>query len=40
MLDKAYVKIPDNTGLILHSDKGWQYQMKYYQWRLEKKGIR
>lgn len=29
----------DNTNLILHSDQGWQYQMKQYQYRLQKKGI-
>lgn len=39
MLDKAFAKIPDNTGLILHSDQGWQYQMKQYQYRLKNKGI-
>ena len=39
MLDKAFAKIPDNTGLILHSDQGWQYQMKRYQLRLKEKGI-
>ena len=39
MLDKAFVKIPDNTNLILHSDQGWQYQMKLYQYRLQQKGI-
>lgn len=39
MLDKAFAKIPDNTGLILHSDQGWQYQMKRYQFRLKEKGI-
>ena len=39
MLDKAFKKIPDDTGLILHSDQGWQYQMKIYQWRLKEKGI-
>ena len=39
MLDKAFAKIPDNTGLILHSDQGWQYQMKHYQARLKEKGI-
>ena len=39
MLDKAFEKIPDNTGLILHSDQGWQYQMKRYQVRLKEKGI-
>ena len=26
MLDKAFEKIPDGIGLILHSDQGWQYQ--------------
>ena len=26
MLDKAFAVIPDGTGLILHSDQGWQYQ--------------
>jgi transposase InsO family protein len=39
MLEKAFDKIPDNTGLILHSDQGWQYQMKQYQHQLQKKGI-
>ena len=40
MLEKAFDKIPDNTNLILHSDQGWQYQMKQYQEALKKKGIR
>lgn len=31
MIEKAFEKIPDNTNLILHSDQGWQYQMKQYQ---------
>ena len=39
MLDKAFEKIPDNTGLIFHSDQGWQYQHKMYQQRLKEKGI-
>jgi transposase InsO family protein len=39
MLDKAFAKIPDNTNLILHSDQGWQYFMKPYQWRLKSKGV-
>ncbi len=30
MLNKAFKKIPNNTNLILHSDQGWQYQMKRY----------
>lgn len=40
MLEKAFEKIPDGTGLILHSDQGWQYQHKQYQRMLCKKGIR
>ena len=39
MLDKAFEKIPDDTGLIFHSDQGWQYQHKMYQDRLKEKGI-
>ena len=35
MLEKAFNKIPDNTNLILHSDQGWQYQMKQYQYLLK-----
>ena len=40
MLDKAFEKIPDGTGLILHSDQGWQYQHRRYQRMLREKGIR
>ena len=40
MLEKAFAKIPDDTGLILHSDQGWQYQHKHYQKMLENKGVR
>lgn len=40
MLDKAFRKIPVGTGLIFHSDQGWQYQHKTYQKRLKDKGIR
>jgi transposase InsO family protein len=39
MLNKAFKKIPNNTNLILHSDQGWQYQMKRYQDQLKEKGI-
>ena len=35
ILEKAFEKIPNNTGLILHSDQGWQYQNM-----LEQKGIK
>ena len=37
MLDKAFEKLPDDTGLILHSDQGWQYQNIRYQKRLNGK---
>jgi transposase InsO family protein len=40
MLKGAFQKIPDNTQLILHSDQGWQYQMRPYQKLLKEKGIR
>jgi transposase InsO family protein len=30
MLKKAFRKIPNNTSLMLHSNQGWQYQMKRY----------
>ena len=40
MLEKAFIKIPNGTNLILHSDQGWQYQMKQYQSLLKDKGIR
>lgn len=39
MLDKAFVKIPNNTNIILHSDQGWHYQHNLYQRRLKEKGI-
>jgi len=39
MLKKSFNRIPDNPNLILHSDQGWQYQMKQYQMLLKEKGI-
>jgi len=39
MVERAFQKIPNDTNLILHSDQGWQYQMKPYQKMLEAKGI-
>ena len=39
MLKKSFKKIPNNVNLILHSDQGWQYQMKQYQRILKEKGI-
>ena len=40
MLDIAFSKHKDLTGLIFHSDQGWQYQMKQYRDKLKAKGIR
>ncbi len=40
MLEKAFIKIKNNKNLILHSDQGWQYQMKIYQNMLKEKGIK
>ena len=40
MLEKAFKKIPNDTNLTLHSDQGWQYQMKQYQYLLKEKGIK
>ena len=40
MLHKAFARLPDKVNLILHSDQGWQYQMKRYQYMLQEKGIK
>ena len=34
------ISYTNGTGLILHSDQGWQYQNKYYRQMLKQKGIR
>lgn len=39
MLQSAFQKIPDHSHLILHSDQGWQYQMRTYQKMLKDKGV-
>lgn len=39
MLHKVFEKFDDLTGLIFHSDQGWQYQMEHYQKTLKEKGI-
>ncbi|QTD39293.1 IS3 family transposase [Polaribacter batillariae] len=39
MLKKSFKKVPNHTNLILHSDQGWQYQMKQYRRLLKEKGI-
>ena len=40
MLDIALNKYENFNGLILHSDQGWQYQMKQYRDKLLRNGIR
>jgi putative transposase len=40
MLQSAFLKIPNDSHLILHSDQGWHYQMQDYQKMLKEKGIR
>lgn len=39
MLDKAFAKYNDLSGLILHSDQGWQYQHQAYINKLKERGI-
>lgn len=39
MLKKAFKKFDNLSGLIFHSDQGWQYQMNSYQQMLKEKGI-
>ncbi len=39
MLNKAFEQYEDLSGLVFHSDQGWQYQMHHYQTLLKEKGI-
>ena len=39
MLSKAFERVPECHGLVLHSDQGWQYRMEDYQRILIEKGI-
>ena len=39
MLANAFDKFPDVSGLVFHSDQGWQYQHAYYQEELKKHGV-
>ena len=39
MLQKALPLVPERTSLIIHSDQGWQYQLKAYQHTLKERGI-
>lgn len=39
MMNKAFINNSDSDNLILHSDQGWQYQMKQFSKILEKHNI-
>ena len=39
MLDRAFGKFSSFTGLIMHSDQGWQYQHSYFRNEICKHGI-
>lgn len=39
MVEQAFKKHPNVSGLIFHSDQGWQYQHKHYQQMLKDKGV-
>ena len=39
MLQKAFRKHPQTSGLIMHSDQGWHYQHTRYQYLLKEHGI-
>jgi putative transposase len=39
MLEQAFEQIPAGSNLILHSDQGWHYQHKHYQYLLKAQGI-
>jgi transposase InsO family protein len=38
MLDRAFARLKEHEGLILHSDQGWQYQMDEYRKALSEQG--
>lgn len=39
MVNQALERLPEFYSLILHSDQGWQYQMRAYQVHLKSRGI-
>lgn len=40
MLEKVFKRVPDCNNVILHSDQGWQYQMRKYRYLLKQNGIK
>jgi len=39
MLQKAFKQLKPKDKPILHSDQGWQYQMRFYQEALKEQGL-
>ena len=39
MLNKAFGRLKDEDKPMLHSDQGWQYQMRHYQQKLRERGL-
>lgn len=39
MLDQCFLKLKADESPVLHSDQGWQYQMRRYQNRLKEHGV-
>lgn len=39
MVNQALERLPESYSLILHSDQGWQYQVRAYQVHLKSRGI-
>ncbi len=39
MLDQAMSRLGEHDKPILHSDQGWQYQMRHYQNVLHSNGV-
>jgi putative transposase len=39
MLDNAMIKLHPHESPLIHSDQGWQYQMRHYQQMLKQRGL-
>ena len=39
MLDKALAKLDEQSSPVLHSDQGWQYRHRWYQYQLRANGV-
>lgn len=40
MLDDALIQLTDDDKPVIHSDQGWQYQMRHYQQQLKQHDLR